>query len=132
MKDVHIYIIICLICQSKAIHHYQSYDQLKFLSILKNIWNSLFKKISLNWIIRFLLLIKNSYKFNNILIIIYYIIKYILFILIWDDFIAADFAELFFEHIKCYFDFLRSIITDRNSHIISDFWWEVCKIEIIK
>ena len=47
--------------------------------------------------------------------------KYALFLLIQNDIIAADFAELFFKHIKYYFNFSRNIITNKNSHIISDF-----------
>ena len=41
-------------------------------------------------------------------------------------------CEVFFEHVECYFDFLKSIMTDRNSCITSNFWWEVCKIQMIK
>ncbi len=82
--DIHVYVITCLICQSKVIHCYWFYDQLKSLSILKNIWNSSFKEISLDWIMRLSLLIKikNDQKYNSILTIICYIIKYVLFILI--------------------------------------------------
>jgi len=105
---------------------------LKSLSILKNIWNLLFKKISLDWVTKLSLLIKNDQKFNSILIIIYYIIKYVLFILIQNDSIAVNFIKLFFKHIKYYFDFSRSIVTNRDSCIISDFWWEVCEIKMIK
>ena len=64
---------------------------------------------------------KNSQKYNNILIIIYHVIKYALFILTQDNIIAADFIKLFFKHVKYYFDFLKNIITNKNSHIISDF-----------
>ena len=133
-NNIHIYIVICLICQSKAIHHYWFYSQLKSLFILKNTWNLLFKKINLNWIMRLLSLmkIKNNQKYNNILIVICYIIKYILFILIQNDTTAADFVKLFFEHVECCFDFLKSIMMNRDSHITSDFWWEVCKIQMIK
>ena len=76
--------------------------------------------------------IKNSQEYNNILIIICHITKYALFILTWDDCTVADFTELFFEHVECYFDSSRNIVTDRNSHIISDFWQEICEIQIIK
>jgi len=75
---------------------------------------------------------KNNQKYNSILIVICHITKYILFILTWNDIIAADFTELFFEHVKCHFDFLRSIVTDRDSCITFNFWWEVCEIQIIK
>ena len=58
--------------------------------------------------------------------------KYVLFIFIWNDITIADFIKLFFEHVECYFDFLKNIMTDKNSHIISDFWQEVCEIQMIK
>ena len=47
--------------------------------------------------------------------------KYVLFILIQNDITAADFAEFFFEHVKYHFDFLKSIMMNKNSHIISNF-----------
>ena len=132
MNNIHIYIITCLICQNKVIHCYKFYNQLKSFSILKNTWNSSFKKISLNWVIKLFSLIKNDQKYNSILIIICYIMKYALFILIWNNCTAANFAELFFEHVECCFDFLKNIMMNKNSCITSDFWWEVCKIQIIK
>ena len=76
--------------------------------------------------------IQNDQKYNSILTVVCQVIKYALFILIWDDTTAADFAKLFFEHIECCFSSSRSIVTDRNFCIISDFWWEVCEIKIIK
>ena len=76
--------------------------------------------------------LKNDQEYNSILIIVCYITKYALFILIQNDIIAADFTELFFEHVECQFDSSRSIIMNRDSQIISDFWQEVCEIQIIK
>ena len=81
---------------------------------------------------KLLSLLKNDQEYNNILIIICHVIKYILFIFIQNDIIAADFTELFFEHVEYWFDFLKSIITNKDSWIISDFWQEICKIQIIK
>ena len=132
MNDIHVYVIMCSVCQSKAIHCHKSYDQLKSLSVLKNMWNSLFKEISLDWVMRLFSSLKNDQEYNSILIIVCCVTKYTLFLSIWDDCTAADFTKLFFEHVECCFDSLRSIVTDRNSHITSDFWWEVCKIQIIK
>ena len=86
-------------------------------------WNSLFKKINLNWIMRLFSLIKNSQKYNSILIIVYCIMKYVLFILIWNNCTTADFAELFFEHVEYCFDFLKSIVMNKNSCITFNFWW---------
>ena len=45
---------------------------------------------------------------------------------------AAEFAELFFEHVECRFGSPRSIVTDQDSRITSDFWHEVCEMKIIK
>ena len=81
---------------------------------------------------RLLLLMKKSQKYNSILTVVCHITKYALFILIQNDSTAADFMKLFFEHVECCFDSSRSIVMNRNSHIISDFWWEVCEIEMIK
>jgi len=64
---------------------------------------------------------KNSQKYNSILTVVYYITKYILFIFIQNDIIAADFTELFFKYIEYHFNFLRSIIMNKNSYITSDF-----------
>ena len=64
---------------------------------------------------------KNNQKFNNILIIMCHITKYALFILTQNDITAADFAELFFEYVKCCFDFSKNIMMNKNSHITSDF-----------
>ena len=122
-NNIYIYIVICLICWNKAIYHYWFYDQLKSLSISKNMWNSSFKKISLNWIMRLLssMKTKNSQKYNSILTVICHVTKYVLFIFIQNDITAADFTKLFFKHVEYCFDFSKSIVTDRNSHIISDF-----------
>ena len=96
MNDICIYVAMCLICQSKAIHCHKFYDQLEFLSVLKNTWNSSFNKINLAWVMKLLSLIKNSQEYNSILIIICYIIKYALFILIQNDCTITDFTKLFF------------------------------------
>ena len=70
---------------------------------------------------RLLSLMKNDQKYNSILIIVYYIMKYVLFILTQNDSTAADFTKLFFEHVEYYFNFSRNIVMNRDSHIISDF-----------
>ena len=50
---------------------------------------------------RLSLLLKNSQEYNSILIIVCHVTKYALFILTQNDTTAADFAELFFEHVEC-------------------------------
>ena len=92
------------------------------------------QKISLDWIMRLssLMKMKNNQKYNSILTVICYIMKYVLFIFIWNDITITDFTKLFFEHVECHFNSLRSIVMNRNSCIISDFWQEICKIQMIK
>ena len=123
-NNICVYIATCLICQNKVIHHHQFYSQLKFLFILKNTWNLLFKKISLDWITELLSLrkTKNNQKYNSILTVVYHVTKYALFILIQNDTTTADFMKLFFEHVECHFNFSRNIIMNRNSCITSNFW----------
>ena len=65
--------------------------------------------------------IKNDQKYNSILTVVCHVMKYALFILIQNDTTAADFMKLFFEHVECHFDFLKSIVMNRDSHITSDF-----------
>ena len=58
--DIHIYVATCLICQNKAIHCHKFYEQLESLSVLKNMWNSSFKEINLDWIMKLSLSLKND------------------------------------------------------------------------
>ena len=58
---------------------------------------------------------KDDQKYNSILIIVCHITKYALFIFTCDDTTAADFVKLFFELVECHFDFLKSIVTNRDS-----------------
>ena len=64
---------------------------------------------------------KNNQKYNSILIVVCHVTKYVLFIFTQNNITAADFAEFFFEYVKYHFNFLKNIITNKNSHIISDF-----------
>jgi transposase InsO family protein len=45
---------------------------------------------------------------------------------------AVDLAQLFFEHVECRFGTPKGIITDRDSRITSEFWHEICEIQMIK
>ena len=78
--------------------------------------------------------ISNHYrlKYDNILIIIYYVIKYALFLPIRADLITINLAQLFFKHVECYFETPRGVIINKNFYIIFNFWREICEIKIIK
>ena len=131
-EDVRTYVATCPACQGKAIHRHRPYGQLQPLPIPTDTWNSPFKEISLDWITGLPPSLKNGQYYNSILTVVCRVTKYALFIPTRDDTTAADFAELFFEHVECRFGSPRSIVTDRDSRITSDFWREVCEIKIIK
>jgi transposase InsO family protein len=132
--DVRAYVATCPVCQGKAIHRHRPYGQLEPLPIPKDTWNSPFKEISLDWITGLppSMKAKDGQEYNSILTVVCRVTKYALFIPTRDDSTAADFAELFFEHVECRFGSPRSIVTDRDSRITSDFWREVCEIQMIK
>jgi hypothetical protein len=71
-------------------------------------------------------------KYDSILTVVCHVIKYMLFISMRETSTAVEFAELFFEHVECCFEMLRSVVSDRDSHITSEFWHEICEIQIIK
>src|SRR5438045_7260029 len=129
MDDICAYVATC---PGKAIHRHKPYGKLKPLPIPTDMWNLPFKEISLDWITGLPPSIHNSQKYNSILTIVCRVTKYALFIPTRDDANAADFAELFFKHVECRFGTPRSIVTDCDSRITSDFWCEVCEMKIIK
>ena len=93
---------------------------------------TLFKEISLDWITDLLIFMWNDQKFDSILTVICCVTKYILFISTCEASTAVEFAELFFEHVECCFEISSDIVMNRDSHIISEFWWEICEIQMIK
>jgi hypothetical protein len=131
-EDVRQYVATCPVCQGKAIHRHKPYGQLEPLPIPTDLWNSPFKEISLDWITGLPTSIRYGQECNSILTVVCRVTKYALFIPTREDATAVDFAELFFEHVECRFGTPRSIVTDRDSRITSDFWREVCDIQMVK
>jgi transposase InsO family protein len=131
-EDVREYVATCPVCQGKAVHRHKQYGQLEPLPIPTDLWNSPFKEISLDWITGLPTSTRQGQEYNSILIIICRVTKYALFLPTQEDATAVDFAELFFEHVECQFGTPRSTVTDRDSRITSDFWREVCEIQMIK
>jgi transposase InsO family protein len=131
-EDVREYVATCPVCQGKAVHRHKPYGQLQPLPIPTDLWNSPFKEISLDWITGLPVSIRNGQEFDSILTIVCRVTKYALFLPTREDSTAVDFAQLFFEHVECRFGTPRGIVTDRDSHITSEFWREVCDIQIIK
>ena len=60
-------------------------------------------------------------EFDSILTVVCRVTKYALFLPTREDATAVDFAELFFEHVECCFRTPRSIVTDNDSRITSEF-----------
>jgi hypothetical protein len=131
-EDVREYVATCPVCQGKAIHRHKPYGQLQPLPIPTDIWNSPFKEISLDWITGLPVSRRYGLEFDSILAVVCRVTKYALFLPTREDSTAVDFAELFFEHVECRFGTPRSVVTDRDSRITSEFWREVCEIQIIK
>lgn len=75
---------------------------------------------------------RNGQEFDSILMIVCRVTKYALFLPTREDSTAVDLAQLFFEHVECRFETPRGIVTDRDSRITSEFWQEICDIQIIK
>ena len=115
------YIRTCNECQSKAIHRHKPYGQLEPLPVPTNPTTAPFKEISLNWITELPEAEKGNQTFNAILTIVDRVTKYALFIPIRNDTTAADFAELFFEHVETRFGTPISIIINKDSYITFDF-----------
>ena len=132
VDDVREYIATCPVCQGKAIHRHKPYGQLDPLPIPMDIENSPFKEISLDWITGLPASVRRGQEYNSILTVVCRVTKYALFIPTRENTTAVDFAELFFEHVECRFGTPRSIVSDRDSRITSDFWREVCEIKMIK
>src|SRR6266536_5948372 len=74
----------------------------------------------------------HNQKYDSILIIVCHTTKYALFISTCEALITVKFTKLFFKHVKCCFETSQDIVINRDSQITSNFWHEVCKIQIIK
>ena len=131
-EDVREYVATCPVCQGKAVHRHKPYRQLEPLPIPKDICNSPFKEISLDWITGLPVSVRNGQEYDSILTVVCRVTKYTLFLPTREDSTAVDFAELFFEHVEYRFRTPKGIVTDRDSRITSDFWREVCEIQMIK
>ena len=76
-----------------------------------------------------------SEGFNNILVIVDKLTKYVIFIATTVNITEKDPAELFFHHIISKFEIPRQVISDRDVRWRGDFWKEICKshgVEYVK
>lgn len=129
-EDVREYVATCPVCQGKAIHRHRPYGELEPLPVPPDL--TPFKEISLDWITGLPTSMRNGMEYNSILTIVCRVSKYALFIPTREDATAVDLAQLFFEHVECRFGTPRGIVTDRDSRITSEFWREICEIQMIK
>jgi len=129
-KDVSEYVATCPVCQGKAIHRHKPYGKLEPLPVPPDV--TPFREISLDWITGLPVSRRNGQEFDSILTVVCRVTKYALFIPTREASTAVEFAELFFEHVECRFGTPRGVVSDRDSRITSEFWREVCEIQMIK
>lgn len=129
-QDVADYVATCPVCQGKAVPRHKPYGELQPLPLSANV--APFEEISLDWITGLPVSVKNGQEFDSVLTVVCRLTKYALFIPTRQDSTAADFAELFFEHVECRFGTPKGIVSDRDSRITAEFWKEVCEICMIK
>src|SRR2546421_8980630 len=127
-KDVREYIQICPVCQRKAISHHKPYGSLQPLPQPNEVW----REIALDFITGLPESRKGLQAYNTILTVVDRKSKMARFIPTRDDLNATQFAELFHEEIELRFGSPRGIVSDRDSHLTSDFWAEVCRYSLIK
>ena len=131
--DVKEWVSTCPQCQGKAVHRHKPYGQLEAFEPEDKDYRP-FRHISMDWITGLPESLRRSTgeKFNSILTIVCRSTKAVRFIPTRTDTTTGDFARLFFEHIECIFGTPISIVSDRDSRITSEFWAEICSIEMIK
>ncbi len=129
-EDVKEYVATCPVCQGKAIHRHKPYGTLEPLPVGLDVRP--FKEISLDWITGLPTSMRKDQEYDSILTIVCRATKYALFIPTREDATAVDLAELFFEHVECRFGTPQGVVSDRDSRITSQFWREICEIQMIK
>jgi hypothetical protein len=121
-RNVKKYVVLCTKCSlTKSIKH-------KFYELLQSL--SIFIKFKKNWTMNFIINLsfnkRNEQIYDFILIIINYYTKYFKYISAKKDWTTKQltnqlFDEIFFKH-----EMSKSIMFDRNSLFIFNFWFNFC------
>ncbi len=122
IKNVKEYINTCDICQRVKMKHHLSYDELRLLSQLTNLW----KEITMNFITD---LSSSKWKevvYDSILVIVNHYMKMTRYLSMKKTLTVVKLAELFFEKIALKYEISNDIIINKDTLFISVFWSEVC------
>ena len=122
-KDIQKYINFCDICQKIKILYYCFYDFLSLLPVPDKLW----QKIMMDFIVKLPFSKHKSNVYNFILMIMDWYIKIIWYLLINVIIKFHKLGNLLMEEIfLCDSDASMSIVSDRDSVFISDYWSELC------
>jgi hypothetical protein len=114
-QDINKYTENCDICQKMTVRRYKSYGLLQSLSRPESPW----KNISMNFIIRLSLSLREGRVFDVIFTVVNRYSKIAYFILITIDIDIPVFAEFIYDEMMKYHDIFKLIISNRGSIFIS-------------
>ncbi len=122
IKNVKKYIDTCNICQRVKMKCHLSYDELRSLSRLTDLW----KEITMNFITD---LSSSKWKevvYDLILVIVDHYMKMMHYLSMKKTLIIIKLAELFFKKIALRYKISNDIIIDKDNLFINAFWSEIC------
>ncbi len=122
IKNVKEYIDTCDIYQRVKMKRHLSYDELKSLSQLTDLW----KEITMNFITD---LSSSKWKevvYNLIFMIVNHYMKMTRYLFTKKTLTVVKLTELFFEQIALRYEILNYIIINKDSLFINAFWSKIC------
>ncbi len=122
IKDVKEYINTCNICQRVKMKHHLSYNELRLLSRLTNLW----KKITMNFITDLSSSKWKKVMYDLILMIINHYMKMTCYLSMKKTLTVVKLAELFFKKIALRYKISNDIIINKDNLFINAFGSEIC------
>ncbi len=122
IKNVKEYINTCDICQRVKVKYHLSYDELRSLFWLTDLW----KEITMNFITDLSFSKWKEVVYDSIFMIVDHYMKMMHYLFMKKILTVIKLTELFFEKIALRYEILNDIVIDRNNLFISAFWSEIC------
>ncbi len=122
IKNVKKYINTCDICQRVKMKCHLSYNELKFLSWLTDLW----KEIIMNFITDLLSSKWKKVMYDLIFMIVNHYMKMMHYLFMKKILTVVKLTELFFKKIALRYEILNDIINDKDNLFINAFWSKVC------
>ena len=122
IKDVKEYINTCNICQRVKMKHHLSYNELRSLSRLTNLW----KEITMNFITDLSSSKWKKVMYDLILMIINHYMNMTCYLSMKKTLTVVKLAELFFKKIALRYKISNDIIINKDNLFINAFWSEIC------